>query len=458
MEMESFFDALGSRPAEAREADRRRHEQFFSEVAPRLDAARSLDRELDRRLARRFNVFDYLRTDELGLSRVIADLLDSRAGHGQGTLFLRALLDGLNQFRPWPDLDARRSSAVVEHRIPSGRKIDVVVRFVASDQETWCLAIENKPYAGDQENQVRDYLEYFEEKFGERFLLLYLSPTGEGPSEWSVGPKELDERWKGRFGIVPYRAGEDERSDEFDAFRFPFSLTDWLAECRRRCEVDRLRWFLRDAEVYCRRNFGDRSMTTDSEARTVREFVLSSPDSLNVARAVFESWPGIRDEVYKRFLKHLKRRIEDKMKESAAEIRFDYGCGTAVWLWLYRDCWTERGDRDADLRRRGIVMEAGNKKGATDWYIGIWNPGNKKPRKLRNALVRELGEGKCEEGFPWWDWMDEDMSRWSILVPDLHEECSMRGDGEITKYFVDRFVEVATAAIPVIDELEGSET
>ena len=176
MEMEPFFAVLGSRLAEAKQADRREHERFFSELAPRLAAARSRDRELDRRLARRFNVFDYLRTDELGLSRVIADLLDSGAGHGQGTLFLRALLDGLNQFRPWPDLDARRSSAVVEHRIPSGRKIDVVVRVVASDQETWCLAIENKPYAGDQENQVRDYLEYFGEKFGERILLLYLSP------------------------------------------------------------------------------------------------------------------------------------------------------------------------------------------------------------------------------------------------------------------------------------------
>lgn len=51
--------------------------RFFAELVPRLDTARTLERELDRNLARRFNCFDYLGTDELGLSRVIADLPSS---------------------------------------------------------------------------------------------------------------------------------------------------------------------------------------------------------------------------------------------------------------------------------------------------------------------------------------------------------------------------------------------
>ena len=36
-------------------------ERFFDELAPRLETARVLERELDRNLARRFNVLDYLR-------------------------------------------------------------------------------------------------------------------------------------------------------------------------------------------------------------------------------------------------------------------------------------------------------------------------------------------------------------------------------------------------------------
>ena len=307
MEMEHFFAALGSRLAEARRADRRRHGRFFSELVPRLDAARSLDRELDRQLAWRFNVFDYLRTDELGLSRVIADLLDPRASHGQGTLFLRSFLERLGGLPLCCDLDECRVSVAAEHRIPSGR-IDLVVRIGMPDGEAFCLAVENKPFAPDKNNQIKDYLKHLKDKYVERFLLLYLSPTGEGPSEQSVAPRDLEACWKGRFGIVPYHRAEEPRSDMFDDFRFSFSLTDWLEECRTRCEVDRLRWFLHDVGLFCKKTFGDRAMTSDSESGAVREFVLSSPDNLVVAQAVYESWPAIRNEVYERFLKRLKKK------------------------------------------------------------------------------------------------------------------------------------------------------
>ena len=63
METERFFADLASRLADARQADRRKYEWLFHELAPRLNIARKLDFELDRHLARRFNVFDYLRQD-----------------------------------------------------------------------------------------------------------------------------------------------------------------------------------------------------------------------------------------------------------------------------------------------------------------------------------------------------------------------------------------------------------
>ena len=66
--------------------------RLLSELAPRLHAARMAERDRDRHLARRFNVFKYLREDEFGLSRIISDLLDPDAEHGQGTKFLEAML------------------------------------------------------------------------------------------------------------------------------------------------------------------------------------------------------------------------------------------------------------------------------------------------------------------------------------------------------------------------------
>lgn len=65
METERFFAELASRMEAARRKDRTTYERFFAELAPRLDTARALETELDRHLARRFNVFDYAKTDEL---------------------------------------------------------------------------------------------------------------------------------------------------------------------------------------------------------------------------------------------------------------------------------------------------------------------------------------------------------------------------------------------------------
>ena len=246
------------------------YQRFFAELTPRLNTARALERELDRKLAQRFNVLDYLRDDELGLSRIIADLLNPKASHGQGALFLRTLLTDLDRSKEardwprWPDLDETLISVVVERVIPDGRRIDVSVEIVSDDGERHGLAIENKPYAGDQKNQVRDYLNYLKGEYGDRFLLIYLSPTGEGPSEESVKRKELDE-WKDRFAIMPYHRGQEEQADGFEAFRIRHSFAEWLGECQKCCEVDRLRWFLRDAEIFCQRTFGGQAMTTDSE-------------------------------------------------------------------------------------------------------------------------------------------------------------------------------------------------
>lgn len=79
-----------------RQRRQRENVRLLQELAPQLRAARTVQRELNRQLARRFKVFRYLRDDELGLSRIIADLLDPAAEHGQGTDFLEAMLELLS--------------------------------------------------------------------------------------------------------------------------------------------------------------------------------------------------------------------------------------------------------------------------------------------------------------------------------------------------------------------------
>ena len=263
---------MAADPELAEASDRQQGlERFFNELTPRLEAARTVERELDRQLARQFNAFDYLRPDELRLSKMIGDLLDPEGPHGQGPVFLRLLLDRVGFARSG---DLRNSRVDVERLMENQRRLDVAVDIGGGRH---CLAIENKPFAGDQENQIKVYLDRLRKKYGDRFLLIYLSPRGEAPSDYSVKRTELlDEAGNPArtFRIMPYHRAEDgAEDDDFEPFRTGFGLADWLRECREHCDVERLRWFLREAETFLRetirRKRNDDGRTQDNQGLRV---------------------------------------------------------------------------------------------------------------------------------------------------------------------------------------------
>lgn len=467
----------------AGQTDGGRYQRFFAELSPRLETARVLKTEFDRHLARRFNVLDYLRTDELGLSKIIADLLNPSGSHGQGTLFLEKFVDGLGEHVFRLDLSVGRiSDPKNEKVILSNRRIDVYLH-IGYREKAQCLAIENKPYARSQEkkvkNQVKDYLKFLNGKFGERFVLIYLSPKGEGPSNSSI-PKEELRKWKGRFAILPYCTVDSEghhdvqknQSDGFEDYRLPYSLADWFEECRRYCEVDRLRWFLRDAEVFCKRTFGGRTMTTDCETKAVEEFLRSSNrQNLKIARAVHEAWPAIRNGICETFLSKLCSRVKSEVKKripSANDIHVDYGyVGEQKWrncLWLYRRGWHRYKVRDSRTDGRTSIHLEAEGNGPFGWIYGVRSPLSRndmvdRDRERRSSLEAAIGETLGDgRNTPWWPWhrpMDERFRDWNDLVLSLHDECQETAGGRVMKYFVAKLVDTAEKAIPTINEIEG---
>ena len=384
-----FFGELRTHLERARQAEHRRTARFFAELSPRLDTAKALDRQLDRQLARRFNAFDYVDTSETGLSRVIADLLNPAGRHGQGALFLETLLAGLVEIRYRPELGDLFTKAVrvtTERGITNQRRLDISAEIPDSDG-MFCLVIENKPYAGDQHRQVHDYLEFLERRYSERFLLIYLSPTGEGPEESSLPRNELD-RWSGRLAVMPYHHPEsvdwEGVGDGFDDFRVGLSLTEWLAACLRRCAADRLRWFLGEAAVFCQRHFGGHSMPTDGEARVLREYLLSNPDQLATAQTVYDAWPATKAYLCKRFLEHLRRtlreRVQEELHDDSADIRVEceYGLGKKrySYLWLYRVGWRPWENHTNEPPHEGCtaILLQGFPPGPNRWIRGVRHP------------------------------------------------------------------------------------
>ena len=252
---------------DARQARQRECVRLLLKMTPRLQAAKSVERQLDRHLARRFNVFKYLRKNEIGLSRVIADMLDPRAEHGQGTSFLKAMLDAFpethGRFGRLRATAANSIKVATERWTTTGRRIDITVD-IPSETGRYCLAFENKPYAIDQDSQVKAYLDYLGEQYETRFLLVYLPPVHREPDEASL-PQVDRKRWQGHFRVMPYTGGDA-------------SLEGWLATCRKLCGADRVRWFLRDAELFCQQRFGESNMMTNPDTRFVREYLIRQPE------------------------------------------------------------------------------------------------------------------------------------------------------------------------------------
>ena len=432
-------------------------ERFFAEIAPRLETAQTLDDELDRQLARRFNVFRYLRTDEKGFSRMIADLLDPAGDHGQGAAFLKLLTEKLEFAQDVNPSDLGNAKVQTERQIDGRRRIDIVVEI---DSEH-CLAIENKSnFAGDQERQVADDLAWLKREYRSS-LLVYLSPTGDGPSEESVARETIEELGKTRprrFVIMPCDQDATSSDEIFDNLRLQFSLVDWLADCRRNCDVDRLRWYLREIETYCRQRYGG-TIVTDSKKSAVADFVRGDSRNVATAMAVHKVWPDVAQKIKSEFLDLIWQRLPEDM---VGNRKYGKKRGES-YVYIYRKSWRPFVV-DGQERWTIICMQAEASEG-TNWDIGISSPAVSRvsddDRKRCQELHEEIGElskrlGKNQNDFwPWWEWVDERYRHWNSLIPQLHEEAVAEG-GEITTYFVRKFKEIDDETRDIIDRICGS--
>lgn len=208
-------------------------EHFFRGLDVRLKILRKHQREFDRYLASDLNIFSLLGADENRLSDVLADLLDPAGTHGQGRLFLVAFIghfDLADWKYPFSDDVRVHRERTTTHIIANRRRVDIEITF----RERSAIAIENKPWAGDQVNQIPDYLQHLHNKYHERYVLIYLSGSGSQP-DINECPAMLIPKLR----IKTYR-----------------DLRDWLGICQKECESDKVRWLLSDFISYIDENFG----------------------------------------------------------------------------------------------------------------------------------------------------------------------------------------------------------
>lgn len=179
-------------------------------------------------------MFPLIRTDEAVLSNIFAQLLDPSGLHSQGESFLRVFLEltGLThrcQGSPRVERESRMTHIAREFR-----KMDILLDFKDN-----AVAIENKPWAIEQEEQIGAYVAHLRERYGDdRYIVVYLSGSGEPPTSIDNTEYELLRRTQ-QLVVVAYNP----------------TLIEWITRCYQVCRAERVRWFLDDVMRYLSTQF-----------------------------------------------------------------------------------------------------------------------------------------------------------------------------------------------------------
>ena len=151
----------------------------------------------------RFNPFQFLRTDEMGLSKILAFLLDPTETHGQGDLFLNSFLKfiGKHQFLAYQKVNIYCEKTTQEtaqetvqetaqETIQENRRHDIFIEGLLGNKIAWVISIENKLQgAVDRPNQMHDYAKDLKNYVSESYFLIYLPIFSNNPPEISISEK-----------------------------------------------------------------------------------------------------------------------------------------------------------------------------------------------------------------------------------------------------------------------------
>jgi hypothetical protein len=147
-----------------------------------------------------YNVFDILgvHSNELSHTAILTNLLDPKGKHGQKDVFLKLFLEQIeNRFKREPHFyygflnkfDTKNATAKKEIHLgevnfekAEGGRVDIVITSGIQN-----IVIENKIYAGDQEQQLLRYKNHFESQ-----PIIYLTLDGSEPLKNSTGGLALN--------------------------------------------------------------------------------------------------------------------------------------------------------------------------------------------------------------------------------------------------------------------------
>ena len=231
--------------------------QLLDRVSNELKALETARQRYAKQLAPNFSVFDYIYTDEMMLSRIIADWLNPQGKHAQGITFFSLFLDILNlsneEDNEWRNIDLEQAKITVqtEKMTLKNRRMDIYIH-IQTKEKSYGICIENKPFSADSGQQLEDYATEINRITPKNWHIVYLSGCGNQPAEYSVKPTVLKE-WID--------------SHLFSQINFP-DLIVWLKQCLAICQNDKVSYFIKEFQYYILKTFAGVNDMSEQEMIT----------------------------------------------------------------------------------------------------------------------------------------------------------------------------------------------
>lgn len=329
-------------------------------------------------LAPDFNFLDFATTNEVGLSAILAWLLNPNGSHAQGSVFLAQFL---NEFaEDFDDDELFRAKVVCEATISDRRRIDILVR-----NGRWAIGIENKLRgAPDQRGQVQDYLNQLASiPDCDSYRLLYLTVDEDEPGDESIADTARAEAIDDQRLMPTAVAG----------------LYPWLTRCRALSRSPRITAYIDDLKRFC-----ERELEGKPDMSETNELIASATKSASSVAAAMKIAVAA-DDIRRRLLQNLADDIDARCKSQEAP---------------YNSWSTTKDDEIFRYNPNHIILKINKKyqivfgfdsKSSFSYpYMGVYAPGLNKEDvvDIKARLDRSIAPSNAHyTSFPWVLWLQE---------------------------------------------------
>lgn len=359
----------------------------FQILISQITAIRKQYEKISELTGEKFNVFNILglSTNEVRThSAFIGELLNPNGLHSQKSIYLEQFLD-LFQIENFDYsnaiLEIEKSVGYISDDKKDGGNIDIII----TDKNNNAIIIENKIYAGDQENQLLRYYNYAK-KNCKSVNLYYLTLDGKEPSKFSTN--DLD---KSQYKCVSYAN----------------DIKNWLEKCKEKSVNQPIIRETLTQYINLIKELTGQSINKTMNTEIVNK-IVSDDDNLKTFFELHKS--NLMSDVKKSLTIILKQQLTEIANEFDLTLDFSDNLGFAAetgWEFISKKS------------KNNYFISFGFCSYFSRLVYGIYNHEQKYDKEHRELISKSLGKGLGWENHLWLKEFENPLKEWNNPEPWL---------------------------------------